>query len=92
MVHLPAGDRHRQSVQRIVRPSSGSEPVREAEEVLFVDGVEHHDACTLDDLVFQSRDTPGIMHLMQLALGMMDEDGLNLRPIFEGTDRDPGRW
>src|SRR5262249_2549723 len=28
----------------------------EAEEVLFVDGVEHHGARTLDDLVFQSRD------------------------------------
>src|SRR5262245_65710435 len=56
MVHLPAGDRHRQSIQRIVRPSSRSEPVREPEEVLLVDGVEHHDACALDDLVFQSRD------------------------------------
>jgi hypothetical protein len=33
-----------------------------------------------------------IMHLMQLALGMMDEDGFDLRPIFEGADRDPGRW
>ena len=41
---------------------------------------------------FRCADTPGIMHLMQFALGMMDEDGLNLRPIFEGTDRDPGRW
>jgi hypothetical protein len=29
---------------------------------------------------------------MQFALGMMDEDGLNLRPIFEGADRDPDRW
>src|SRR5215471_8727508 len=27
VVHLPTGDRHRQSIQRIVRPSSGSEPV-----------------------------------------------------------------
>jgi hypothetical protein len=41
---------------------------------------------------FRCADTPGIMHLMQFALGMMDEDGLNLRPIFEGADRDPGRW
>src|SRR5215472_9763631 len=51
MVHLPAGDRYRQSIQRIVRPSSRSEPVREPEEILFIDGVEHHDACALDDLV-----------------------------------------
>ena len=56
LVHLPAVDRHRQSVQRIMRSSSGSEPVGEPEEVVFVDGVEHHDACALDDLVFQSGD------------------------------------
>ena len=92
MVHFSAGDRHRQSIQRIVRSPSRPEPVRESEEIPFVDGVEHYGACALDDLVFQSRDTPGIMHLMQLALGMMDENGLNLRPIFEGADRDPGRW
>ena len=41
---------------------------------------------------FRCADTPGIMHLMQFALGMMDEDGLNSRPIFEGADRDPRRW
>ena len=27
VVHLPTGDRHRQGIQRIVRPSSGPEPV-----------------------------------------------------------------
>jgi hypothetical protein len=27
VVHLPTGDRHRQSIQRIVRPSSGSESI-----------------------------------------------------------------
>jgi len=41
---------------------------------------------------FRCTDTPGIMHLMQFSLGMMDEDGLNSRPIFEGADRDPRRW
>src|SRR5262249_28280095 len=56
VVHLPTGDRHRQSIQRIVRPSSGSEPVWEPEEILLVDGVEHHDAGALDDLVLQSCD------------------------------------
>src|SRR5262252_7875442 len=34
----------------------GSEPVREPEEILLVDSVEHHDACALDDLVLQSCD------------------------------------
>jgi hypothetical protein len=38
MVHLPAGDRHRQGVQRIVRPSSRSEPVREPEEISTTHG------------------------------------------------------
>ena len=33
------------------------EPVREAEEVRFVDGVQHLDRRTLDDLVFQRRDS-----------------------------------
>jgi hypothetical protein len=56
VVHLPTGDRDRQSIQRIVRSSSRSEPIREPEEILFVDGVEHHDACALDNLVFQSCD------------------------------------
>src|SRR5262249_51176449 len=56
VVHSPTGDRHRQSIQRIVRPSPGSEPVWEPEEILLVDGVEHHDAGALDDLVLQSCD------------------------------------
>ena len=29
---------------------------------------------------------PGIMHLMQFALGMMGEDEPSLRPIFAGVD------
>jgi len=55
-VHLSGRDRHRQSLQRIMRPSSGSEPVGEADEVAFVDGVEHYDGCALDDLVVQGGD------------------------------------
>jgi hypothetical protein len=35
----------------IMRSSSGSEPVGEADEVAFVDGIEHHDGRALDDLV-----------------------------------------
>jgi hypothetical protein len=37
---------------------------------LFVDGVEHHGACTLDDLVFQSRDRQRSLPAIRL-----DEDG-----------------
>src|SRR6266851_2024221 len=39
-----------------MRSPSGSEPVREPEEVLFVDGVEHHDTCALADLVLKGGD------------------------------------
>ncbi|GFM31475.1 uncharacterized protein PY1_contig-18-13 [Novosphingobium sp. PY1] len=53
-VHLPLVDRYTQRVQRIMRSSSGPEPVGEATEVAFVDGVEHHDGRTLDDLFLQS--------------------------------------
>ena len=35
---------------------SGPEPVGEPEEVLFIDGAQHHGACALDDFVFQGRD------------------------------------
>src|SRR5271166_2769039 len=55
-VHFPYFDRRRQRVQRIVRPSPGSEPVRETAEVAFVDSVERHDGCALYDLVFQGGD------------------------------------
>ena len=78
--------------QRVVLAAFGPEPVRESKKVFFVDRVQHRGSRSLDNFVFEGGDTPGIMHLMQLALGMMDEDGLNLRPIFEGADRDPGRW
>jgi hypothetical protein len=34
-----------------------SEPIREAEKIRFVDGVQHLDRGTLDDFVFQCRDS-----------------------------------
>ena len=37
-------------------PTSGSEPVREPEEISLEDGVQHHDGGTLDNLVFQGGD------------------------------------
>src|ERR1700738_3535745 len=44
-------DRCRKCVQRIMRSSSGSEPIREADEVAFVESIEHHDGRALDDLI-----------------------------------------
>src|SRR5271170_564668 len=55
-VHFPYFDRRRQRVQRVMRPSPGSEPVRETAEVAFIDSVERHDGCALYDLVFQGGD------------------------------------
>jgi hypothetical protein len=40
-----------------VRFSSGSEPIREADEVAFVDSIEHHDGRALDDLILERGDS-----------------------------------
>jgi hypothetical protein len=37
-------------------PRPGRNSYENPRKILFVDGVEHHGACALDDLVFQSRD------------------------------------
>jgi len=55
-IHLPHVYPGGQSIQRIVRSASGSEPVGEPEEVLLVDDVEDHDERALDNLVFQRGD------------------------------------
>ena len=55
-VHLLPADPHRQRIQRVVRASARPEPVGEAQEVRLVDGVQHPDDGTLDDLVFQRGD------------------------------------
>src|SRR5207247_9801385 len=52
-VHLPSLDSDGKRIQRIVLASLGPEPVREAEEIHFVDGVEHLDDGSLDKLVLQ---------------------------------------
>jgi hypothetical protein len=52
-VHWGAADRNRQCIQRIMLPPFGPKPVREAEEVFLVDGVEHRNGGALDDFVFQ---------------------------------------
>ncbi len=52
-VHLLRHDSDVERVQRVVRAASRPEPVREAEKVRLVDGVQHLDRRALDDLVFQ---------------------------------------
>src|SRR6267154_6862006 len=40
-------------IQRLMLASPWPEPVRKAEKIRFVYGVQHLDRCTLDDFVFQ---------------------------------------
>jgi hypothetical protein len=44
-----------ESVQRIVLAAPRSEPVREAEKILLVDGLQNIHDCLLDDLVLQTQ-------------------------------------
>ena len=75
-----------------MRAASWPESIRDAEEVSLVDRVQQRDHRPLDDLDLQRADAPGIMHLMQFALGMMGEDEPSLRPIFAGVDPHCRRW
>ena len=65
-VHLPFGDAYRQGIQRIVRPSSGTEPVREPEEVFLIDRVQHHNGRALDNFVFQGGNRQGPLPSVRL--------------------------
>ncbi len=52
-VHFSRQQSRVERVQRLMLTAPRSEPVREAEEIRFVDGVQHLDRCTLGDFVFQ---------------------------------------
>ena len=73
------------------------EPVREAQEILLIDRVEHFHHCPLDDFVLQCGDGGFIMHLSKLSVGMM---GLKMSRVahpfakfrvLRSTERDPPR-
>jgi CheY-like chemotaxis protein len=53
VVHLPAADPDHQRIQRIVLAAPGPEPIREPEELLLVDRVQHGGRRPLDDLVLE---------------------------------------
>ena len=55
-VHLRAGNPDSQGVQRIVLTASGSEPVREPQEIFLVDCIQHLHNSTLNDLILQRGD------------------------------------
>ena len=52
-VHLASTNPDGERVQRVVLAALRAEPVREAEEIRLVDGVEHFDDGPLDNLVLQ---------------------------------------
>src|SRR6266850_906921 len=56
-VHFLRQQSRVQRVQRLMLATPWSEPVRKIEKVRFVDSIQHLDRRTLDDLVFQRRDS-----------------------------------
>ena len=54
-VHFSRQQSRVERVQRLMLAAPGSEPVREAEKIRLVDGVQYLHRRTLDDLVFQRR-------------------------------------
>src|ERR1700741_2645255 len=54
-VHFSRQQSRVERVQRLMLTSPWSEPVREAEKIRFINGVQHLDRRTLDDLIFQRR-------------------------------------
>jgi hypothetical protein len=67
--HFSRSDPYRQRVQSLMWTTTGPEPIRESQEVLFVDRVQHLDGGTLDDFIFQRGDGTFTMHLHQLPSG-----------------------
>jgi len=53
--HLLRRDPYRQRIQRIVLAAARSKPVRETDEVRFIDCIQHFDGGPLDKLVFECR-------------------------------------
>src|SRR5215469_693877 len=56
-VHLSRQQSRVEGIQRLMLAAPWPEPVREAEKIRFVDGVQHLNRCALDDLVFQRRNS-----------------------------------
>src|SRR6266478_10016933 len=58
-VHFLPYESYPERIQRLMLASPRTEPVREPQEVLFIDLVEDRNHCVLDDLVFQGCDAQG---------------------------------
>src|SRR5262252_5132051 len=55
--HLPRTDPYRQRIHSLMWTTARPEPIREFQEVLFIDCVQHLGSGTLDDFVLQRRNT-----------------------------------
>ena len=78
-VHLLAAEGRGQRVERLMRRPAGPEPVGEPEKVPFIDGIEHLDGGTLDDLVFQC----GQAERSLPSIGFLNENPTRgLGPVF----------
>src|SRR5215218_1163186 len=83
VAHLGAGDPDRERIERVVRPAPGPEAIREPEEVLLVDRVQHRRRGPLDDLVLQRRN--GQRALAAVRLGDEPAAG-GQRPVRATVD------
>src|SRR3954468_20669793 len=66
-VHLCAGDPDHERIHRIVRAASGSEPIREPEEIFLVDRAQHRSRGPLDDLVLKGGDRDRALPTIRLG-------------------------
>ena len=66
-VHFLPGDSHPERIQRIVRASPRSEPIREPKKILFVNLIEDCHHCVLDDLVLQRSDPQRTLSSIRLG-------------------------
>jgi hypothetical protein len=66
-VHLCAGDPDQERIHRIVRAASGSEPIREPEEIFLVDRAQHRSRGPLDDLVLKGGDRDRALPTIRLG-------------------------
>jgi len=57
IIHFLEIDPSVECIQRIVLAAPWPEPIREAEKIHLVDGIQHFDHRSLNDLVFQRRDS-----------------------------------
>jgi len=56
-VHLPRQQSRVERIQRLMLAAPGSEPLRKSKKIRFIDSIQHLDRRTLDDPVFQRRDS-----------------------------------